>query len=179
MDTFDVLVIGGGPGGYLCAERAAQGGLKAAVFEKRFMGGTCLNEGCIPTKTLLNSSKLYRHATESAAYGVTASSVSYDHAKVIDRKGQVVKTLVSGVEAAMKSNKITVVREAAHILGREKDGFVVEAGGQRCVGKRLVTASGSETVIPPISGVKEGLESGFVVTNREALNDKTLTAMRI
>ena len=77
MELFDLLVIGGGPGGYLCAERAAQGGMKVCLFEKKALGGTCLNEGCIPTKTLLNSSKMYRHATESAAFGVTAEGVSY------------------------------------------------------------------------------------------------------
>ena len=90
MELFDLLVVGGGPGGYLCAERAAQGGLKVALFEKRALGGTCLNEGCIPTKTLLNSSKMYRHATESAAFGVTVTGATYDHAKVIDRKNKVV-----------------------------------------------------------------------------------------
>ena len=88
MELFDLLVVGGGPGGYLCAERAAQGGLKVALFEKKSLGGTCLNEGCIPTKTLLNSSKMYRHATESAAFGVTCTGVTYDHAKVIDRSSQ-------------------------------------------------------------------------------------------
>ena len=71
MELFDLIVIGGGPGGYLCAERAAQGGMKVALFEERALGGTCLNEGCVPTKTLLNSAKLYRHATESEAFGVT------------------------------------------------------------------------------------------------------------
>ena len=86
MEKFDVIVIGGGPGGYLCAERASEGGLKTAVIEMRALGGTCLNEGCIPTKTLLNSSKMYRHATESAAFGVTATGVTYDHAKVVERK---------------------------------------------------------------------------------------------
>ena len=85
MANFDLIVIGGGPGGYLCAERAAQGGMKVALFEKRSLGGTCLNEGCIPTKTLLNSSKMYRHAKHSEAFGVTAEDVRYDHAKVIDR----------------------------------------------------------------------------------------------
>ena len=96
MELFDLLVIGGGPGGYLCAERAAQGGMKVCLFEKKSLGGTCLNEGCIPTKTLLNSAKMYRHATESAAFGVTAEGVKFDHAKVVARKGQVVKTLVGG-----------------------------------------------------------------------------------
>ena len=97
MEIFDLLVLGGGPGGYLCAERAAQGGMKVAVFEKKALGGTCLNEGCIPTKTLLNSSKMYRHAKESEAFGVTATGVTYDHAKVVERKNGVVKTLVAGV----------------------------------------------------------------------------------
>ena len=82
MELFDLLVVGGGPGGYLCAERAAQGGLKVALFEKKALGGTCLNEGCIPTKTLLNSSKMYRHATQSEAFGVTATGVTYDHRAV-------------------------------------------------------------------------------------------------
>ena len=174
MELFDVLVVGGGPGGYLCAERAAQNGLKAAVFEKKALGGTCLNEGCIPTKTLLNSSKMYRHAKESDVFGVTAENVTYDHAKVIDRKNDVVKALVGGVGATMKANKVTVVTANAVIKGRCANGFAVEADGQTYEGKRLVIASGSETVVPPVPGLKEGLESGFVVTNREVLDEKAL-----
>lgn len=174
MENFDLLVIGGGPGGYLCAERAAQGGMKVALFEKKSLGGTCLNEGCIPTKTLLNSSKMYRHAKESEAYGVTTTGVTYDHAKVIDRKNDVVKTLVSGVGATMKGNKVTVITADAVIDGRGENGFKVVADGTTYEGKRLAIASGSETVIPPVPGLKEGLESGFVVTNREVLDDKEL-----
>ncbi len=174
MENFDLLVLGGGPGGYLCAERAAQNGMKVAVFEKKALGGTCLNEGCIPTKTLLNSSKMYRHAKESEAFGVTATGVSYDHAKVIDRKNKVVKTLVSGVGATMKSNKVTVISANGVVKGREQNGFAVEADGKTYVGTKLVIASGSETVVPPVPGLKEGLESGFVVTNREVLDEKTL-----
>ena len=117
MELFDLLVVGGGPGGYLCAERAAQGGLKVALFEKKSLGGTCLNEGCIPTKTLLNSSKMYRHAMESEAYGVTTTGVTYDHAKVIERKNKVVKTLVSGVGATMSANKVTVITGEAVSFG--------------------------------------------------------------
>ena len=174
MATYDLLVIGGGPGGYLCAERAAQGGMQVALFEQEHLGGTCLNEGCVPTKTLLNSAKLYRHATESAAFGVTAEKVTFDHAKVVERKGKVVHTLVSGVESTMKANKVTVIRAAAEIQGRADDGFAVQAGGETYVGKRLVIASGSETTIPPVPGLKEGLASGFVVTNREVLDRKEL-----
>lgn len=174
MEIFDLLVVGGGPGGYLCAERAAQGGMKVAVFEKKALGGTCLNEGCIPTKTLLNSSKMYRHAKESEAFGVTATGVTYDHAKVVERKNGVVKTLVAGVGATMKGNKVTVVSANATIKGRTENGFAVEADGVVYEGKRLTIASGSETVVPPVPGLKEGLASGFVLTNREVLDEKTL-----
>lgn len=174
MEMYDLLVIGGGPGGYLCAERAAQGGMKVCLFEKKSLGGTCLNEGCIPTKTLLNSSKMYRHATESEAFGVTAEGVSYDHAKVVARKDKVVKTLVSGVGATMKANKVTVISAGAVIKGRVDGGYSVEAAGQVYEGRRLVIASGSETVVPPVPGLKEGLASGFVMTNREVLDEKTL-----
>ena len=174
MELFDLLVVGGGPGGYLCAERAAQGGMKVALFEKRSLGGTCLNEGCIPTKTLLNSSKMYRHATESAAFGVTATGVTYDHAKVVERKNKVVKTLVSGVGATMSANKVTVISADAKIAGRVEGGFAVEANGTTYTGRRLAIATGSETVVPPVPGLKEGLASGFVVTNREVLDMKTL-----
>ena len=174
MEMYDLLVIGGGPGGYLCAERAAQGGMNVCLFEKKSLGGTCLNEGCIPTKTLLNSSKMYRHATESAVFGVTAEGVTFDHAKVIARKDKVVKTLVSGVGATMKANKVTVISAPAVIKGRVDGGFSVEADGQVYSGRRLVIASGSETVVPPVPGLKEGLASGFVLTNREVLDEKTL-----
>ena len=170
MEMFDLLVVGGGPGGYLCAERAAQGGLKVALFEKRALGGTCLNEGCIPTKTLLNSSKMYRHATESEAFGVTATGVTFDHAKVIARKNKVVKTLVSGVGATMSANNVTVITGEAQITGRAEEGFSVVANGNTYTGRRLAIASGSETVVPPVPGLKEGLASGFVVTNREVLD---------
>lgn len=174
MELFDLIVIGGGPGGYLCAERAAQGGMKVALFEERALGGTCLNEGCVPTKTLLNSAKLYRHATESEAFGVTSEKVTLDHAKVVDRKNKVVKTLVSGVKGTMKSCKITVIDKKAVIEGRAEGGFAVKAGDETYTGKRLVIASGSETVVPPVTGLKEGIASGFVVTNREVLDRKEL-----
>lgn len=174
MELFDLIVIGGGPGGYLCAERAAQGGMKVALFEERSLGGTCLNEGCVPTKTLLNSAKLYRHATESQAFGVTSEKVTLDHAKVVERKNKVVKTLVSGVKGTMKSCKVTVIDKKAVIEGRAEGGFAVKAGEDTYTGKRLVIASGSETVVPPIPGLKEGIADGFVVTNREVLDRREL-----
>ena len=172
MTKSDVLVLGGGPGGYLAAERAAQGGKKVTLIEKRALGGTCLNEGCIPSKALLNSAKLYEHAKDSAAFGVTASDVKIDHARVIDRKAKVVKTLVSGVGATMKANGVNVVMADGFIKGKTADGFVVEAGGEEYAADKLILACGSVPVVPPIPGLKEGLESGFVMTNREILDRK-------
>lgn len=170
MDKFDLIVIGGGPGGYLAAERAAQGGLKVALFEKRALGGVCLNEGCIPTKTLLNSAKLYRHATESKAFGVTVENPKFDHAQVIKRKEKVVKTLVGGVGMTMSANKVTVITSAAVVSGKDGSSFRVAAEGKDYLADRLILACGSEASVPPIPGVKEGIESGFVMTNREILD---------
>lgn len=170
MVKTDVVVLGGGPGGYLAAERAAQGGLKVTLIEKRALGGTCLNEGCIPSKALLNSAKLYEHAKESAAFGVTAENVQLDHAKVVKRKAGVVKTLVSGVGATMKANGVNVVMAEGTIKGKTADGFVVSAGGEDYAGDKLILACGSVPVVPPIKGLKEGIASGFVMTNREILD---------
>ncbi len=174
MEKYDLIVIGGGPGGYLCAERAAQGGMHVALLEGKHLGGTCLNEGCIPTKTLLYSAKLYRHATQSAAFGVVGEKVSFDHKKVIERKNRVVKSLVSGVAASMKASGVTVIPENGRIEGRAADGFLVASGKEEYCGTRLVLASGSESAIPPIPGLKEALASGFAVTNRELLACETL-----
>ena len=120
MANFDVLVIGGGPGGYLCAERASHGGFKTALIEKANLGGTCLNEGCIPSKALLNSAKHYEHALHGAAFGVTCKDVSIDQAAVINRKRKVVRTLVSGVRAKMKAAGVTVVMSEATVTGRSR-----------------------------------------------------------
>jgi len=175
MEIFDLIIIGGGPGGYLCAERAAAAGFSVALFEKRAIGGVCLNEGCIPTKTLLNSAKLYRHAVESESFGVRAENVSYDHARVIERKDKVVKTLVGGVVSALSSHNVRVIKAGAEIKGKTEEGFTVSSdGGEAYTAKRLCIATGSEAAVPPIPGLKEGLEAGFVMTNREILDDTKL-----
>ena len=164
-----IVVVGGGPGGYVAAIRAAQLGADVTLVERQHLGGTCLNEGCIPTKTLLHSAKLYDHALDSAAYGVTAESVRVDHAAVIARKERVIKTLVGGVCAAMKASGVTTVNGRAVITGKDPAGYSVKANGDRYVGKNLIIATGSESVLPPIEGLRESLNSGFAVTNRELL----------
>ena len=169
MQKFDLIVIGGGPGGYLCAERAGKAGLRPALIEKRALGGTCLNEGCIPTKSLLYCAKQYQAALHGADYGVTAENVSFDHAKVVARKDGVVRMLVRGVGAAMKAHGVTVFSAEGKILGKNGENFTVSAGGEVLSAPRLVIATGSSAAVPPIPGVKEGLASGFVMTNREIL----------
>ena len=164
----DLVVMGAGPAGYLAAERAAQAGLTVVLFEKRAVGGVCLNEGCIPSKTLLNSAKIFDYARhDGQKYGVTTREAVLDHAFIIQRKDKVVRALVSGVESTLKKLKVEIVREDAKITGRNSGGFNVAAAGQNWEAKRLLIATGSQAIIPPIPGVKEGLEAGFVMTNRE------------
>ncbi len=169
MELFDLIVIGGGPGGYLAAERAAHAGLKTLLFEKRSLGGVCLNEGCIPSKALLNSAKTYQHALHAADYGVHCPDVKISQQEVVARKGRVVRTLVSGVRSKLKAAGVTVVMEEAHIEGRADQGFTVSAAGKTYTGKQLIVATGSSNVVPPLPGLKENL-GGFVLTNREILD---------
>ena len=169
---YDLIIIGGGPAGYNAAERASESGLKTLVIEKRAMGGVCLNEGCIPTKTLLYSAKIYDYAKHSDAYGVTFEGAKIDHAKVIDRKGKVVKMLVSGVEAKMKKHGVEVVKAAAVIKEKTADGFTVEADGKEYQAKNLLICTGSEAAVPPIPGLREAVAAGFAKTNREILDMK-------
>ena len=166
--VYDLIVIGGGPGGYLAAERAAHAGLKTLLFEKNALGGVCLNEGCIPSKALLNSAKTYLHAKHADMYGVTTANVSVDQKKVVERKRRVIKTLVSGVGAKMKQHGVTVIKEEAVIQGETGEGYIVKSQSGEYTGKRLIIATGSSAAVPPIPGVKENLGS-FVCTNREVL----------
>ncbi|MBE3100692.1 MAG: FAD-dependent oxidoreductase, partial [Firmicutes bacterium] len=106
---YDLIIIGGGPAGYLAGERAGQAGLKALVIEKRKLGGVCLNEGCIPSKTLLHSAKLYDYARNSSKYGVTAERVTFDHTAVIKRKNKVVRTLIAGVKAQLLKHNVDII----------------------------------------------------------------------
>jgi len=172
--VYDLIVIGGGPAGYLGAERAGHAGLNTLLIEKRFIGGVCLNEGCIPSKSLLYSAKIYDNAKHGEKYGVFVNDISFNHEAVIERKNKVVKTLVSGIKNQLKRNKVTVVEGFGEILGRNQDGYEVKAGDQTYTAKRLLIATGSMPIIPPIPGVKEGLENGYVLTNREILDIKSV-----
>ena len=170
MANFDLIVLGGGPGGYNAAERAAHAGMKVALFEERALGGVCLNEGCIPTKTLLNSAKIYEAAIHGEVFGVSVEGAKIDHNAVIDRKNKVVKTLVSGVGAKMRGAGVKVIEGTAKITGKSAGGFTVECGGEKYEGAKLLICTGSEAAVPPIPGLREAVEGGLAVTNREILD---------
>ena len=163
----DLLIIGGGPAGYVAAERAGHAGLNVVLFEKKAMGGVCLNEGCIPTKTLLYSAKMYENALHGDKYGVFGDNIRFDYEKIISRKKKVVRKLVSGVESKMKSNHVSVVKGEAIIQGRSAEGIEVTCNGEKYSGKNLLICTGSEASVPPIPGLREAGE--VILTNREIL----------
>ena len=163
----DLLIIGGGPAGYVAAERAGEKGLSVVLFEKKSIGGVCLNEGCIPTKTLLYSAKTYENALHGTQYGVFTENVRFDYGKMMSRKKKVVRKLVLGVESKMRANNVQVVKGEAYIQGRSPEGIEVTCGDERYLGKNLLICSGSEASVPPIPGLQEA--GDIVVTNREVL----------
>ena len=165
---YDLAIIGGGPGGYVAAERAGAAGLKVVLFEKKSLGGVCLNEGCIPTKTLLYSAKVYNYAKTGDHYGVYVSDPTFKYDEIVARKNKVVKKLGGGVKAAMKGNKVEVVAENATIKGRDSEGIKIEAGGNAYAAKNLLICTGSEAAVPPFPGLKEA--GDVIVTNREILD---------
>ena len=167
---YDLAIIGGGPGGYVAAERAGAAGLKVVLFEKKSLGGVCLNEGCIPTKTLLYSAKVYNYAVNGDHYGVYAKEPSFNYGEIVARKDKVVRKLVAGVKAAMKAGKVEVVAEQAMIKGRSAEGVTVTAAGKEYVAKNLLICAGSEAAVPPFPGLKEA--GDVIVTNREILSLK-------
>ncbi len=170
MERYDVIIIGGGPAGYNAAERAAHAKMKTLLIEERALGGVCLNEGCIPTKTLLYSAKIYDYSKHGADYGVKFNGASIDHNFVVTRKNKVVNTLVTGIAGTMKRAGVTVVNASAQIAGKTSEGFVVKTADMEFVGAQLLICTGSEAVVPPITGLRESVASGFAKTNREILD---------
>ena len=128
MELYDLIILGGGPAGYNAAERAGAAKLKTLVIEKRALGGVCLNEGCIPSKSLLYSAKIYDYCNHGDKYGVTTTGAAIDQKKVVARKNKVVAALVGGIGMKMKKNGVKVVDAEGTILGRTDEGFQYPGG---------------------------------------------------
>ena len=165
---YQVIIIGSGPAGYTAAEAAGKAGLSVLLIEKKNLGGVCLNEGCIPTKTLLYSAKTVDNARHASKYAVNVSDVSFDLGKIIARKSKVVRKLVLGVKSKLTSNKVDLVTGEAQIVGPGR----VRCGEEMYEGENLILCTGSETFIPPIPGI----ETVDYWTHREALDNKELPA---
>lgn len=168
---YQVAIIGGGPAGYTAAAEAGKAGCSVVLFEKKNLGGVCLNEGCIPTKSLLYGAKVYDSAKQSAKYGVTTQDVTFDMSKMIARKSKVVRKLVLGVKAKLTNSHVTVVTGEAIIV----DAHTIVCGEERYECDNLLVCTGSETVIPSIPG----LDQVSYWTHREALDAKELPASLI
>ncbi len=166
MKTFDILVLGGGPGGYVAAIKAAQLGGKVALVEKEVVGGICLNHGCIPTKTLLKNAKVYKTMKHAAEYGVViGGEVNYDWSLMLKRKDSVVKRLTTGVAGLLKKNGVEVISGFGKVLSSTQ----VEVNGEVISTKNLILATGASPIVPPIPGLKDAYEKKIAVTSRELL----------
>lgn len=161
---YQVAIIGGGPAGYTAAEAAGKAGLSVVLFEKKSLGGVCLNEGCIPTKTLLYSAKVYDYAKHASKYAVNVPEASFDLAKIIARKSKVVRKLVLGVKSKLTAHQVTLVQGEACIV----DPHTVRCGEETYTCDHLLICTGSETFIPPIAGIQEV----NYWTHRDALDNK-------
>src|SRR4028118_683834 len=146
-DTYDLIVLGSGPGGYVAAIRAAQLGMKVAIVEREKLGGICLNWGCIPTKALLRTSEINHYLTHASAYGLVAEKPSFDLAKIVDRSRKVAGQLNMGVKGLMKKNKITVVEGEGKLTGQGK----LQVGDKTLEAKHILIATGARARDLPLA----------------------------
>ena len=168
MKNYDLIVLGSGPGGYVAAIKAAQKGLNTAIIEKESIGGVCLNWGCIPTKTLLKSAKVYQTIEHVKDYGLSVDqdSLSVDFKALLKRKNKVVKKLTSGVGYLLKKNGVTVYQGFGEVV----DENTVKVNDDTLSFKNLIIATGASPIMPPIENLKEAYEEGRVVTSKEILD---------
>lgn len=164
----NITIIGGGPGGYVAAIRAAQLGAQVTLIEKDTLGGTCLNRGCIPTKALLQSADILAEIRNAAAFGISAEKVSLDFSAVTKRKEAVVKQLVAGVTSLMRKNNINVIKGIGTLIDAKTVGILGES--DKISADSIIIATGSKPSTVPIKGIDEP----GVITSDEALTMEQL-----
>jgi len=142
-DTYDLIILGSGPGGYVAAIRGSQLGLKVAIVERERLGGICLNWGCIPTKALLRTSEIHHYMTHASAYGLSAEKVGFDLARIVDRSRKVAGQLNAGVKGLMKKNKVTVVEGEGAIAGKGKLVVTKDGAKTELLAKHIIIATGA------------------------------------
>lgn len=170
MVIFDIIIIGSGPAGYRAAEKSAKNGLSVVLFEKNEIGGVCLNEGCIPTKTLLHSAKMYHNILQSEKYGISVEFSKFNIKNVIIRKNKILKKLSLGILNRLKNNGVKIIKREAKIIEINNEIFKISDGVETYLSKNLIIATGSSNIIPNIEGIK----NCEYKTNREVLNMEEL-----
>ena len=165
---YDFAVIGAGPAGYVAAKKAATSGLKTLLVEKSKLGGVCLNEGCVPSKTLLQAAKTYHHAKHGSIFGVEVEGLSFDFPKAHAHKNQVMDKMRSGIAGLMKKHKVDVVEGEATLL----PGLAVSINGETHEADNILLCTGSSPSVPPIPGIdSEHVVDSTGILNRETLPD--------
>ncbi|ABR47460.1 dihydrolipoamide dehydrogenase [Alkaliphilus metalliredigens QYMF] len=171
--TYDVLVLGGGPGGYVAAIKAAHLGGKVALVENGYFGGVCLNWGCIPTKALLKNARVYQDVLMGDFYGIEGidkSQLSINWPAMLKRKDRIVRQLVGGVKGLLKKNKVDVFDGFGTLI----DANHIEVKGQQLEGKKLIIATGTSPMIPDIPGLEASMKAGNILTSKELLSIEAL-----
>ncbi len=163
---FQLAIIGGGPAGYTAAQKALRFNLNIVMFEKQSIGGVCLNEGCIPTKTLLYSAKQVYNAQNAEKYGVYVDNIKYDWSKMQQRKAKVIRKLQAGIRAKLNNPNCKYVNAEAIVSKYTDTCVTIEADGEIYEAEKLLICTGSTNFVPPISGI----DSPYVIDSTQALN---------
>lgn len=167
MQQYDLIIIGGGPAGYLSAERAGARGKRVLLVEREEIGGVCLNRGCVPTKTLLHGAKLHRELSHAETFGLTVSGATYDLTRAMEHKQKTVTTLQKGIMAQMKRHGVEVRSGTARLLGSGR----VAIAEEELTTKNVLLANGARPARPPIPGIENNPN---VLTSREILEIEKL-----
>ncbi len=155
MPDYEIIILGGGPAGYMGALHAAQKGAKVALVEKKYLGGTCLNWGCIPTKTMVEGAHIKSSLEKGKAYGIEAKDVQFNLAGLVKKKNEVVQNLRDGIAQLIKANKIDFYNEEGKVTAAGKVKEITLADGKTISCEKLLLATGSQVAIPPIPGLDE------------------------